>query len=126
MAGGYRRGLGANVKNSDLMARIAAGVEIMAVLFNLVLAFIWFISFVLLLVGIAWGLVALVALIEGIIAVFVIVKGYSPAGIVGPILGIGVSVCNFNFFGGMIELVVLMLMVGALVVRNNEIAAENA
>lgn len=126
MAGGYRPALGANVKNSDLMARIAAGVEIMAVLFNLVLAFIWFIGFVWVLVGLAWALVGLVALVEGVIAVFVIVKGYSPAGIVGPLLGLGVSICNFNFFGGMIEMVVLMLMVGALVVRNNEIAAENA
>ncbi|MCA9492104.1 MAG: hypothetical protein KC621_19360 [Myxococcales bacterium] len=114
------------MKNSDLMARIAAGVEIMAVLFNLVLAFIWFISFVLLLVGIAWGLVALVALVEGALALFVVFKGYSPVGIVGPLLGIGVSICNFNFFGGMIEMVVLMLMIGALVVRNNEIAAEEA
>lgn len=114
------------MKNSDLAARIAAVAELMAVLLNLFVAFIYFISLIWVLVGLLWGLVALGALIEGLVAVFVLVKGYSPVGIVGPLLGLGVSVCNLNFMGGMLEMLVLMVMIAALVLRQQEDAASAA
>ena len=111
------------MRNSDVAARIGAAVEVIAILFNLLAAFLWFISFIWVLIGLLWGLVALVALVQGAIALFVMVKGYSPVGIAGPLLGIGVSLCNFNFFAGSIEVLVLLLMIGALVLRGQEDAA---
>lgn len=112
------------MKNSDLIARIGAGIELMAVLFNLGMSFLWFISFIWVLVGVLWGFVGLVAVVEACIAVFVLIKGYSPVGLAGPLVGLFVSLCNFNFMGGTIELMALGLLVGALVMRGNETAAE--
>lgn len=114
------------MRNSDLTARIAAGVELLAVLFNLILAFVWFLSLIIALIGVLWGLVGLVAVVEAVIAVFILVKGYSPVGIAGPLIGIGVSLCNFNLVGGAMEVLVLALMIGSLVLRGQEDAAEAA
>jgi hypothetical protein len=114
------------MRNSDLTARIGAGLELMAVLFNLLVAFMWFISLVWVLVGLFWALVGLMALVEAAIAVFVLVKGYTPLGIAGPVIGIGVSVCNFNFMGGGLEAFALVLMIVGLVLRGQEDAAAAA
>jgi hypothetical protein len=108
------------VRNSDLVARIAAGVELLAVLWSLLMCFLWFISLIWVLVGLLWALLGLVVLVEGAIAVFILIKGYSPVGIAGPVIGLIASVFTFNIFGGAIEFLVLALFVGALVMRQNE------
>lgn len=114
------------MRNSDLTARIGAGLELMAVAINLLVAFMWFLSLVWVLVGVLWMLVGLVALVEAAIAVFVLVKGYTPVGIAGPLLGIGVSLFNFNVMGGGLEVFVLVLMIVGLVLRGQEDAAATA
>ena len=108
------------MKNSDLAVRIGAALELMLVLFNLGLAFMWFISLVWVLVGLFWGLVGLGVLVEAGIAIFVLIRGYTPLAIVGPVLGLIASVCNFNLFGGMFEMVVLLVMIVAMVLRGQE------
>ncbi len=109
------------MRNSDVLARVAAVIELMSVLFNLLLAFVWFISLIWVLVGVLWGLLGLVALVEAGIAVFILVRGASPLGIAGPVIGLVVSLCNFNFFLGVgAEVIVLCLLIGALVMRSNE------
>lgn len=115
------------MRNSELIMRIAAAVELVAVLFNLFMAFIWFISLIWVLIGLLWGLIALAAVVEACVAVFVIVRGYSPFALAGPILGMIVSVCNFNLFFGLgIEMIVLVLFIVAMVLRGQEDAAANA
>lgn len=108
------------MRNSDLTARIAAGVELLAVLFNLLVAFMWFLSLVWVLVGLFWGLVGLVALLEGVLCLFILVKGYSPVGILAPVLGLGVSLFNMNIMGGGLEFLCLILMIVGLVLRGQE------
>lgn len=115
------------MRNSDLSARIAAGIELFAIAINLFLAFIWFLSLVWVLVGVLWAGLGLVLLVEGAIAVVVLIRGYSPLGLAGPIVGMLCSLCNFNFFFGVsMEMVVLVLMIVAMVMRNQEDAAEAA
>lgn len=109
---------------SDITARVAAAVELLAVLMNLLLAFMWFLSLVWVLVGLLWALLGLVVLVEGAIAVFVLIKGYSPVGIAGPVIGLIASMFNFNLFMGLpLEFLVLILMIVALVLRGQEDAA---
>jgi hypothetical protein len=118
---------GARVRTSDLLARIGAAIELVAVMFNLFLAFVWFISLIWVLVGLLWALLGLVVLVEGALALFVLIKGYSPVGIVGPLIGLVASAFNFNFFfGDGIELIVLVLMIFALVLRGQEDAAATS
>lgn len=114
------------MRNSDLVVRVGAGLELMAVLFNLLVAFMWFITMIWVLVGLLWAVVGLVALVEGGLAVFTMVKGSSPVAFVGPILGLGVSLFNFNVMGGGLEVFVLVLMIVGMVLRGQEDAAVAA
>jgi len=90
------------------------------VLLNLLLSMLWFASLVMMVVGLFWALVAFGALVEGGIALFVLFNGYSPVGIAGPLLGLAVSLCNFNLVSGSFEMFALALMTASLMSGDDE------
>lgn len=108
------------MRNSDLLVRIAAGIDIVSALWNLLMAFVWFISLVWICVGVFWGLVALFVIGEIVVAVFALVKGYTPFAVAGPAIGLVASVCNLNVLSGGLTLVSLVLMIVGIVMRGQE------
>jgi hypothetical protein len=105
---------------SDLLTRLAAALTLITSLWNVVVAAMWVLSFWWLLVGFLW-LVPLVLAISNLgLALVSLVKGHHRAALGLPLLGLFVSLCNFNFIAMFMDLLILGLMIGGYVARSTE------
>lgn len=108
------------MRNSDLLARILGGLTLLSSLWNLFMSGLWFLGFVLLLVGVLWLVPMGLAVLQLVLAVLNLVVGYNKGVIASPLIGMFVSLCNFNVFGFGLELVNLGLAVGSMMSRTAE------
>jgi hypothetical protein len=108
------------MRNSDLLARIGGFVMLVSAFWNVVVAAGWVLALIWVLVGALWLVPLGLALFELGIAVASIVFGYSRAGVAAPLIGLFVSLCNLNPVAMLLELLNLVLMIGAAVARSIE------
>lgn len=102
----------------DLLARASAFVSLMAAFWNGLVAILYIAMLIWFLVGFLWFIPLGLVVLEGIAAVAILVVGFKKPNPVVPVVGLFVSLCCFNFIGGMLELVALGLQIGAFVQFN--------
>lgn len=108
---------------SDILARIAGMMMVMSSMLNGLWSLIWVGSLIWVCVGVFWFVPMFLALVVAGIGVAMMVLGHQQWGIAGPVLSLVASFCNFNVMGVMFDMVTLALMIGSLVMRNQENAA---
>jgi hypothetical protein len=103
----------------DVLYRIMGGVMLLSAAWNVLVAFVMFLSLIIVFVGVLWIIPGLLALLYGAVGVFAIVTGRKFR-LIGfaPIFGLVISVLNFNVFGGLLDVVALVLGVVGFVVSN--------
>ena len=100
----------------DALYRASGGVMVLSGLFNALAAFFWFISLVWVCVGVFWLIPLAIALTEVGVGILMLVTGRKfKLTAFMPLLGLVASVCNFNFMGGMLDLVAIGLGIGGFV-----------
>ncbi|HHO53093.1 MAG TPA: hypothetical protein ENK18_20020 [Deltaproteobacteria bacterium] len=109
---------------SDILSRIAAVLMMISAAWNGLVALLWILALIWLLVGVLWFVPLFLALVEMGLAITLLVLGHNRGAISGPIIGIIVSMCNFNFFALTIDLLALMLVIGGYVSRAQEARAD--
>lgn len=105
---------------SDILSRIAAVLMLLSAAWNSLISMMWILALIWVLVGFIWFIPLILALVEIALAITFLVLGHNKGAIAGPIIGIIVSMCNFNFFALMIDAFALMLVIGGYVSRAQE------
>ena len=94
--------------NHDIVARVGAVISMMAAVWNMFVSFVWIITLIWFLVGAMWFIPLILAALQIVGAVAVLVVGQHKATPLVPVVGLFVSVCNFNFLAGALEVIALM------------------
>lgn len=105
---------------SDLLTRLAAALTLITSIWNVVVAAIWILSFWWLLVGFLWLIPLALAVVNLGLALFSLVKGHHRAALGLPLLGLFVSLCNFNFIAMFMDLLILGVMIAGYVAHSSE------
>lgn len=108
------------MRNSDLLVRISSFLMLFSALWNGILCLVWIAMLIWVLVGLLWFIPLIAVMVQFALSILFLVTGHNKAVAVGPLLGLFASMCNFNFFGGMLEVVNLCLMIASYVMRSNE------
>ncbi len=112
------------MRTQDVLVRVASLLTVFAALWNILMSGIWFLSLVWVLIGIMWLVPMALAVVEILLACGMLIVGFNRAAPVVPLLGMFISVCNFNIIGFGLELMALLLMVGAIAVHMSAEKAE--
>jgi uncharacterized membrane protein len=108
------------MRNSDLLARIGGLLMLFSASWNVVSAVGWILLLIWFLVGALWLIPLALAIVQLGLALASVVFGNHRAVVFGPLIGLFVSLCNFNFPAMMLELLNLGLMFGSSVARSAE------
>lgn len=108
------------MRASDLLTRLAGVLMLVTSAWNVVMAILWFLSLFWALIGILWLIPMVLALLNLIFAIFTIVGGHHRFSVAGPLVGLFVSLCNFNFLAMFLDLLVLGLVIAGYVARSSE------
>ena len=100
----------------DVLYRVSGGAMVLSGLFNGILSFIWFLSLVWVCVGVLWLVPLVLAAANVGVGIMMLVTGkqYRLTAF-APFFGLIASICNFNMFGGMLDLVAVGLGIGGFV-----------
>jgi hypothetical protein len=111
------------MRNSDLIVRISAFLTLFSAMWNGLMCFTWILSLIWVLIGLLWFIPLILVLVQFVLAIVFLVTGHNKGVVAAPLIGLFVSMCNFNIFGGMLEVLNLCLMIASYVMRSNEDAA---
>lgn len=95
---------------ADILYRVTGGVMLLSGLWNAFMSFVWFISMIWVCIGVLWIIPGLMSLAYCGVGIYMLATGQQtrPAAF-APAAGLVISVLNFNIFGGMMDLVALVL-----------------
>lgn len=111
--------------NADIFYRITGGVMLLSGLWNAFMSFVWFLSFIWLCVGVFWIIPGLLSLCYVAAGVYLLATGkQTKVAAFAPGLGILISVMNLNLFGGMLDLVALVLGIVGFTQHRDEITMQ--
>jgi hypothetical protein len=105
---------------SDLLARIGGLMMVGSSLWNGLMSFIWFFSLIWVCVGMLWLIPMVLAIVVFGMGVATMALGHQKWAVAGPVISLIVSICNFNIFCIMLDLVSLGLIAGSLFQRQQE------
>lgn len=108
------------MRNSDLLARLGGMLMLASACWNVAWSVGWIFALIWFLVGALWLVPLVLAVVQVGLALASLVFGNHRAVVLGPLLGLFVSLCNFNLPAMMLELLNLGLMVGSSVARAAE------
>lgn len=108
------------MRNSDLLARLGGLLMLVSASWNIASAIGWIVALIWFLIGVLWVVPLVLALMQLVLAAINIAFGHNRGTVLGPLLGLFVSLCNLNIPAMMLELLNLGLMVGASVARSAE------
>lgn len=95
---------------ADILYRVTGGVMLLSGLWNALMSFLLFFSMIWVCIGVLWIIPGLLSLAYCGAGVYMLATGSStrPAAF-APAAGLVISVMNFNIFGGMLDIVALVL-----------------
>ena len=104
---------------SDVLYRVSGGMTLLSGLFNGLLSAIWFLSMIWVCVGVFWLIPMAIALAQVLLGGLMLATGkqFKLTAFV-PMLGIVASMCNFNFFGSVLDIVAICLGIGGFATYN--------
>lgn len=113
------------MRTSDILTRIGGFLMLLSAAMNAVMSLMWIGVMIWFLVGVLWFVPLLLAALHAVFGIVYLVVGHHKLAIVGPLLGLCISVLNFNWLAGAIELGNLVLQIGSYVARSKEAAADD-
>lgn len=108
------------MRNSDLLARLGGVLMLASALWNVAVSAGWVLALIWFLVGALWLVPLALAVVQIGLALASVVFGNHRAVVLGPLIGLFVSLCNLNLPAMMLELLNLGLMFGSSVARSAE------
>jgi hypothetical protein len=108
------------MRTSDVLARVGGFLMLFTAMWNLFSSMLMFFALVWLLVGVFWLIPLALGVLELILGIVFLVVGHNKGVAAGPILGLGIAMCNLNPMGVFLEFVVLLVMIASYAARASE------
>lgn len=113
------------MRTSDILTRVGGFLMLLSAAMNAFMSLMWIGFMIWFLVGVLWFVPLLLAAVHAVLGIVYLVVGHNKLAIVGPLLGLCISVLNFNWLGGALELGNLCLQIGSYLARSKEQQAED-
>lgn len=108
------------MRTSDLLTRFAGFFLLITSLWNIGVAALWVITYMWLLFGFLWVIPLVLALCNLVLAIVLVAFGHNRFSLAGPLLGLFIGLCNFNFLAMFFDLMALGLMLGSYAANATE------